>query len=93
MELRSLSENMPLFPVNSGTEMKLDAQENDEEKSPGAPSPVSLPASIQVKNRRKRYIDTHPEYFSSGLELAGPLAPLRCACIFTRLAPRFCSFG
>lgn len=30
--------------------------------------------SIQVKNRRKRYLDLHPEYFSVELELAGPLA-------------------
>lgn len=30
--------------------------------------------SVQVKNRRKRYLDLHPEYFSADLELAGPLA-------------------
>jgi hypothetical protein len=29
---------------------------------------------VQVKNRRKRYLDLHPEYFSADLELAGPLA-------------------
>ncbi|KAF1985471.1 hypothetical protein K402DRAFT_334406 [Aulographum hederae CBS 113979] len=28
---------------------------------------------IVIKNRRKRYLDTHPEYFSSELELADPL--------------------
>jgi hypothetical protein len=30
--------------------------------------------SIKVKNRRKRYLDLHPEYFTADLELAGPLA-------------------
>lgn len=38
------------------------------------PSPRSpnSKARIIVKNRRKRYLDTHPEYFSSpSLELAG----------------------
>lgn len=37
---------------------------------------------IRVKNRRKRYLDTHPEYFSSGLELADPL-------LYDRLVRRF----
>ena len=32
----------------------------------------SQDARILIKNRRKRYLDTHPEYFSSpSLELAG----------------------
>lgn len=32
---------------------------------------------IQIKNRRKRYLDTHPEYFGASLELAGmPYASL-----------------
>ena len=35
-------------------------------------SPSTL-AELRVKNRRKRYLDIHPEYFSSSLELAGPL--------------------
>jgi len=26
---------------------------------------------ILIKNRRKRYLDTHPEYFGPSLELAG----------------------
>lgn len=26
---------------------------------------------IRIKNRRKRYLDTHPDYFSPSLELAG----------------------
>lgn len=37
----------------------------------------SSEARIIIKNRRKRYLDTHPEYFSSpSLELAGlPYTP------------------
>ena len=30
-------------------------------------------ARIRVKNRRKMYLDRHPEYFSPSLELAGLL--------------------
>lgn len=32
---------------------------------------VHPPASTTVKNRRRRYLDIHPEYFGSGLELSG----------------------
>lgn len=38
--------------------------------APRSRSPEAL-ARIRVKNRRKRYLDTHPDYFSSNLELAG----------------------
>jgi hypothetical protein len=34
-------------------------------------------ARIRVKNRRKTYLDKHPEYFSSELELAGTYPTLR----------------
>lgn len=37
---------------------------------------------IRVKNRRKRYLDTHPDYFSASLELADPL-------LYDRLIRRF----
>lgn len=30
--------------------------------------------TLTVKNRRKRYLDLHPEYYSADLELAGPPA-------------------
>ena len=53
---------MPLFPMNTGFESNQNASDNVQR----------LP--IQVKNRRKRYLDMHPEYFSAELELAGPLA-------------------
>jgi hypothetical protein len=34
---------------------------------------LPVPESIRIKNRRKRYLDMHPEYFGSDLELAGVL--------------------
>ena len=38
---------------------------------PASRSPSSK-ARVTIKNRRKRYLDTHPEYFSSpSIELAG----------------------
>jgi hypothetical protein len=39
-----------------------------------APSPAEFddaPDPIRIRNRRKRYIDLHPEYFGPQLELAG----------------------
>lgn len=33
--------------------------------------PANPPATVRIKNRRNRYLDTHPEYFSPTLELAG----------------------
>ena len=32
-----------------------------------------LPDLIRIRNRRKRYLDLHPQYFGSDLELAGVL--------------------
>jgi hypothetical protein len=32
------------------------------------------PNAVVIKNRRKRYLDLHPEYYSAELELAGPPA-------------------
>jgi len=52
---------MPHFPMDTGFQPST---EMPDEKHP----------SVQVKNRRKRYLDQHPEYFSAELELAGPLA-------------------
>lgn len=52
---------MPHFPMNTGFKA--------EDASTNAQHP-----SVRVKNRRKRYLDLHPEYFSADLELAGPLA-------------------
>ncbi|MCJ1410827.1 hypothetical protein MMC19_004913 [Ptychographa xylographoides] len=38
-------------------------------------SPASI-ARIRTKNRRKHYLDLHPDYFSSSLELAGLHPPI-----------------
>lgn len=61
---------MPLFPVvarpdeQRDTEMSLD--------SVATPKMDSHAQRIRIKNRRKRYLDLHPEYFKSPeLELAG----------------------
>lgn len=61
---------MPLFPPRSwhaeqaDTEMSIDHED--------APHMDSHTQRIRIKNRRKRYLDLHPEYFkSSELELAG----------------------
>ncbi|MCJ1418122.1 hypothetical protein MMC32_004467 [Xylographa parallela] len=48
---------------------------------PRSRSPASA-ARIRTKNRRKRYLDLHPAYFSSALELADPLS-------YDRLVRRF----
>ncbi|KAH0556994.1 hypothetical protein GP486_005216 [Trichoglossum hirsutum] len=45
-------------------------------------------ARIRVKNRRKMYLDKHPEYFSSSLELADPLLYDRCIRRFQSAAER-----
>ncbi|KGO68881.1 Protein of unknown function DUF2052, coiled-coil [Penicillium italicum] len=58
---------MPHFPKDSGFTVK-DAS--------------SAQTAVTVKNRRKRYLDLHPEYFSAGLELADPL-------LYDRLIRRF----
>lgn len=61
---------MPFFPMNleaSGSSAR-DAVSESMSTSP----PLRPPASVQMKNRRKRYLDQHPEYFSADLEMAGP---------------------
>ncbi|GAD97618.1 conserved hypothetical protein [Paecilomyces variotii No. 5] len=72
---------MPYFPMNTGNEIKPEAptEAPSEQRSEYAANP---PASVSVKNRRKRYLDTHPEYFSADLELADPL-------LYDRLIRRF----
>ncbi|CAG8899722.1 unnamed protein product [Penicillium egyptiacum] len=58
---------MPHFPKDSGFAVKDES---------------SVQNAVKVKNRRKRYLDLHPEYFSAGLELADPL-------LYDRLIRRF----
>ncbi|KAL1957727.1 hypothetical protein VTO42DRAFT_5570 [Malbranchea cinnamomea] len=82
---------MPHFPENTGTPVVRIAPENSKEKkrewqqaqSGSTDKPQERPpASIQVKNRRKRYLELHPEYFGPDLELADPL-------LYDRLVRRF----
>lgn len=43
-------------------------------KDSGVTTKDAAKIAVTVKNRRKRYLDSHPEYFSAELELAGPPA-------------------
>lgn len=60
---------MPRFPMGTGVEAETDGPSKQ-----AVSEKMSHPVVTQVKNRRKRYLDLHPEYFSADLELAGPLA-------------------
>lgn len=61
---------MPYLPIGSGLNNEPDLQEDLIPRNrPAMSSPPT-----RVKNRRKVYLDRHPEYFSADLELAGPLA-------------------
>jgi hypothetical protein len=55
----------PITPANTASEQLV----------PDAAANCSSPGldPIKTKNRRKRYLDLHPEYFGSDLELAGVL--------------------
>ncbi|KAH1279907.1 hypothetical protein KXX33_000619 [Aspergillus fumigatus] len=69
--------DMPHFPKGTGFEMDSDGAERNIKSSSVQPSPA-----MRVKNRRKRYLDMHPEYFSADLEVADPL-------LYDRLIRRF----
>ncbi|KAI1915639.1 hypothetical protein LOZ61_001571 [Ophidiomyces ophidiicola] len=75
---------MPHFPMNTGSVVASSNAKDEQEERQTAP--VRPPASIQIKNRRKRYLETHPDYFSAGLELADPL-------LYDRLIRRFQTTG
>lgn len=60
---------MPRFPMGTGVDAETDGPSKQAESEN-----TSHPVVTKVKNRRKRYLDLHPEYFSADLELAGPLA-------------------
>lgn len=67
---------MPLFPMGIiPTTPKMEA-------NPASSAMPTSPAT-QIKNRRKRYLDMHPEYFSADLELAGPLVAHICFTLMT----------
>ncbi|KAL3477716.1 coiled-coil domain-containing protein-domain-containing protein [Aspergillus californicus] len=65
---------MPLFPMGTGIENDSNSVHRDE-------APTMSPLT-RIKNRRKCYLDIHPEYFSADLELADPL-------LYDRLIRRF----
>ncbi|EEQ28812.1 hypothetical protein McanMca71_001117 [Microsporum canis] len=80
---------MPFFPINTGIDLSRARERPNRpgfssqgEKQRYNPTPKNPPASIQIKNRRKRYLELHPEYFSPALELADPL-------LYDRLIRRF----
>lgn len=59
----------------------------DDEAFPSAMSSMDISASqmprtLRVRNRRKRYLESHPDYFGSSLESADPL-------LYDRLIRRF----
>lgn len=60
---------MPHFPMDTGFGSSAGAVAGADTDVPDEKQ-----RSVQIKNRRKRYLDQHPEYFSAELELAGPLA-------------------
>ena len=66
---------MPYFP--SGTGMSDRDEESpraaNQDEDAGAARASTPLDPIRVKNRRKRYLDVHPEYFGANLELAGVL--------------------
>ncbi|MCJ1287805.1 hypothetical protein MMC26_007157 [Xylographa opegraphella] len=76
---------LPAAPATDSTESSSYPNNNNNDNNaialPRTRSPASV-ARIITKNRRKRYLDLHPEYFSSSLELADPLA-------YDRLVRRF----
>ncbi|KAK5042940.1 hypothetical protein LTR84_011996 [Exophiala bonariae] len=58
--------NVPNLPTDTPTTTSLETR----------------PDPIRIKNRRKRYLDLHPDYFDAHLELADPL-------LYDRLIRRF----
>ncbi|KAL4941610.1 hypothetical protein BDV06DRAFT_194179 [Aspergillus oleicola] len=76
---------MPLFPMGTGVQ-KDQTEIPASQPSPKDPTPSTsanaIPHATLIKNRRKRYLDLHPEYFSADLELADPL-------LYDRLIRRF----
>lgn len=57
---------MPFFPMATGL-----SQQDANDAASSASNQLKPPVSVQAKNRRKRYLDQHPEYFSADLEMAG----------------------
>ncbi|KAL1971034.1 hypothetical protein VTN77DRAFT_2868 [Rasamsonia byssochlamydoides] len=73
---------MPHFPMNTGIPTTQGSKDAAASEKKSTTHELKPPASIQVKNRRKRYLEKHPEYFSADLEMADPL-------LYDRLIRRF----
>lgn len=54
---------MPLFAEGTGIPIRNQGNDVSPEDQ--------VPERVRVKNRRKTYLDKHPEYFGPQLELAG----------------------
>ena len=63
---------MPRFA--EGTGIPIRNVDNGGSAPTSAPYHPQVPDRLRVKNRRKRFLDTHPEYFGPQLELAGAAA-------------------
>ncbi|KAI9802573.1 MAG: hypothetical protein M1833_001645 [Piccolia ochrophora] len=77
---------MPLFP--SATEVADTGSARRHNPSLDKDDQHRRAQRIRVKNRRKMYLDRHPDYFSSALELADPLLYDRCIRRFQSTAER-----
>ena len=77
---------MPYFPVRVHMEQPQSSEAmelcNDSPSSHQQQEESERTKRIRIKNRRKRYLDTHPSYFNPSLELADPL-------LYDRLIRRF----
>ena len=69
MPYLSINEDMECESANSYMDVQTDST-----TQPVSSRTTETPPSTLARNRRKRYLDVHPEYFSPDLELAGPLA-------------------
>ncbi|OAP61095.1 hypothetical protein AYL99_03296 [Fonsecaea erecta] len=70
---------MPRFVEGTGIPLRENVSL---QSKPASSTEPPTPDRIRIKNRRKRYLDTHPEYFGPQLELADPL-------LYDRLIRRF----
>lgn len=51
--------------------------------------PQTLPQSIRIRNRRKRYLEAHPSYFGASLESAGMYQLINASQSFYLSAPTY----
>ncbi|TKA68608.1 hypothetical protein B0A49_06015 [Cryomyces minteri] len=76
-----MADGSDVLPAPSSPQPAQPVQPAQPPRTPGSASAERL-QRIRVKNRRKRYLDLHPEYFGPSLELADPL-------LYDRLVRRF----